>query len=84
MTNNLLATIPGEHIAKAAAMLPDASSATDEPYYVEIKHGHWICITFKRFQYRRGKTTRWFWTADSAVWVGQGVRPKAAGRRDSG
>jgi hypothetical protein len=22
---------------------------------------------FKRFKYKRGKTTRWYWTAESAV-----------------
>jgi hypothetical protein len=33
---NVLATIPGEHIAKAALMLPDAESASNEPQHVEI------------------------------------------------
>jgi hypothetical protein len=63
----MLASIPGEQIAKAAMMLPDAETAADEPQHVEILHAsRWIRITFKRFKYKRGKTTRWFWTAESA------------------
>ena len=63
----MLGNIPGEIIAKAAAMLPDAKSAPDELQYVEVRHGgHWIRITFKRFVYTRGKTARWYWTATSA------------------
>jgi hypothetical protein len=63
----MLESIPGEVIAKAAAMLPDAQSAPDEPQYVEVRHaGHWIRITFRRFVYARGETTRWCWTAESA------------------
>ena len=63
----MLESIPGGIIAKAAAMLPDAESAPNEPQYVEVRHGgHWIRITFRRFVYARGKTTRWYWTAASA------------------
>ena len=57
----MLESIPGEIIAKAAAMLPDAASAPDEPQYVEVRHGgHWIRIAFRRFMYTRGKMTRWY------------------------
>jgi hypothetical protein len=66
-TSAMLESIPGEIIAKAAAMLPDAASASDEPQYVEVRHGgHWIRIAFRRFMYTRGKMTRWVWTAASA------------------
>ena len=67
MRHNMLASIPGAIIAKAAAMLPDAENAPDEPQDVEVRHGgHWIRITFRRFEYARGETTRWYWTAESA------------------
>ena len=63
----MLESIPEEIIAKAAAMLPDAESAPDEPQYVEVRHGgHWIRITFRRYVYASGKTTGWYWTAASA------------------
>jgi hypothetical protein len=48
----MLESIPGEVIAKAAAMLPDAQSAPDEPHDVVIGHaGRRICITFRRLVY---------------------------------
>ena len=63
----MLESIPGEIIAKAAAMLPDAASAPDEPQYVEVRHaGHWIRITFRKFVYTHGKAARWYWTATGA------------------
>ena len=66
----MLASIPGEDMAKAAMMLPDAASAPDEPHHVEIQRGsRRIRIAFTRFKYKRGKTILWFWTADSAVIV---------------
>ena len=71
----MLESIPGEIIAKAAAMLPDAQSAPDEPQYVEVRQaGHWIRITFRRFEYVRGETTRWYWTAESAEKAPRGLR----------
>jgi hypothetical protein len=63
----MLESIPGEVIAKAAAMLPDAQSAPDQPQYVEVRQaGHWVRITFRRVEYARGEMTRWYWTAESA------------------
>jgi hypothetical protein len=70
MTNNILATIPGEHIARAALSLPDAESAPDAPHQVVTKlprpDSRRVRITFRRFKHKRAKTTRWFWTAESA------------------
>jgi len=63
----MLESIPGDILAKAAAMFPDAGSAPDEPQYVEVRHaGHWIRITFRKFVYTHGKAARWYWTAESA------------------
>ena len=70
MTDNVLATIPGEHIARATASLPDAATAPDEPHQVVIAlNGRRIVLTFNRFKHKRGKTTRWFSTADSATLI---------------
>ena len=64
----MLESIPGEIIAEAAAMLPDAKSAPDEPHNVVMPYnGRRILITFRRFEYTRGKTTLWFWTATGAA-----------------
>ena len=60
----------GVDITRAALTLPDPASAPDEPHYVEIQRGGCkIRITFRRFKYKRRKTTRWFWTPASAVLV---------------
>jgi len=54
----MLESIPGEIIAKAAAILPDAKSAPDEPHKVAMRFNRRrILITFRRFEYTRGKTT---------------------------
>ena len=67
MADNVLASIPGEHIARAAMSLPEARDAPDEPQYVELHlDGRRLLLTFKRFKHKRGKTTRWFWTAERA------------------
>jgi len=67
----LLATVPGEHIARAAMSLPDAASAPDEPHYAQatLDDGRRVVIRFRRFFYRRPKASRWFWTAESAEFV---------------
>ena len=63
MTDNVLASIPGEHIARAAMSLPEARDAPDVLHYVELQlDGRHLLLTFKRFKQKRGKTTRWFWT----------------------
>jgi hypothetical protein len=62
-----LASMRGLDIARAALTLPDPAIAPDEPHYVEIRRGgRKIRITFRRFKYKRRKTTRWHWTAESA------------------
>jgi hypothetical protein len=65
-----LASIRGEDIARAVLTLPDAAGAPDVPHYAELQRGgRKVRIMFKRFRYRRGKITRWSWTAESAVIV---------------
>ena len=68
--DNVLATIHREHIAKAAAALPAAASATDAPHRMAITlprpDGRRILLTFRRFRHKPGETTRWFWSVVSA------------------
>jgi hypothetical protein len=67
MSNNVLSQIPGQHIARAAQTLPDPASAPDERHYVEVRFdSQRAVITFKPVFY---KSSRWFWTAESAVFI---------------
>ena len=60
MSENILATIPGEYISQAVSMLPDARDAPDEPRQVEISipridgrtGNRRVRITFKRFRHK--------------------------------
>src|SRR5262249_8774201 len=66
---NILPSIPGDFIARAASALPDASTTAapgEERRQLEIQldDGRRVRITFQRFKHKRGKTTPWFWTAD--------------------
>ena len=70
-SENVLALIPGDLISKAGQTLPDAATAQDEPREVTIDvAGRFTAtVTFRRFYFKRGKMSRWFWTAESAVKV---------------
>src|SRR5262249_45282040 len=78
VTDNVLATIPGEYIARAAISLPEARDASAEPQQVAISippiegrvGNRRVRITFKQFKHKRGKATRYFWTAEHAEVVG--------------
>jgi hypothetical protein len=64
----MLESIPGEIIAIAATMLPNAKSAPDAPHNVAMTFNRRrILITFRRFEYTHGKTSLWFWTATGAA-----------------
>ena len=66
---NIVAFIPGHCVGNAASTLPDATTVEDDTREVTIDvPGRFrATITFRRFHYRRGKMSRWFWTAESAV-----------------
>ncbi len=76
---SMLSLIAGEDITRAALTLPEATSAPDEPHYVEIRlrgrhrlRGRRILITFNRIEYKAaGNKTKahWSWTASSAALV---------------
>ena len=65
---NVLRLIPGDYISAAEKTLPDAATDTEAFREVEIDVPNWFKakIRFKRFHFKRGKMSRWFWTAESA------------------
>ena len=70
-TANILPSIPGDFIARAAQALPDASPPAapgEEQRQLEIQldDGRRVRITFSRFKHKHHGTTRWFWTAEHA------------------
>jgi hypothetical protein len=64
----VLNLIPGELISAAAKMLPDAEKDMEafREVTVDVPGGFKARIRFERFQFRRGKVSRWFWTPFSA------------------
>jgi hypothetical protein len=66
---NLLSIFPGELIARASRGLPPAELSKGEVREVEVDvpgrfRGR---VIFKPFYFKRGKMSRWFWTAEAAV-----------------
>ena len=68
MSESVLSLIPGELISAAAKALPDPERDTEafREANVEVPGGIKARIRFERFQFRRGRVTRWFWTPYSA------------------
>ena len=64
----VLGLIPGELISAAAKTLPDAEKDTEafREATVDVPGQFKAVIRFERFQFRRGKMSRWFWTLHSA------------------
>ena len=65
---SVLGLIPGELISAAAKTLPDPERDTEtfREATVEVPGGVKARIRFERFQFRRGRVSRWFWTPYSA------------------
>ena len=66
---NILARIPGEYIADALQTLPNAATAKEEfmEAVVHVPGIGRVRITAKRLKHKRGQSTHYFWTAESAV-----------------
>ena len=60
----VLGLIPGKIISAAAKSLPDAQKDTEAFREVtgDVPGGFKATISFERFQFKRGKMSRWFWT----------------------
>jgi hypothetical protein len=68
-SDNVLGQIPGEIFGSAGYALPPAETAIEntERGIVELLDGRRGEVTFVRLKSKKGKTTRGFWTAESAV-----------------
>ena len=70
MSEDLLPRIPGEYIAQAKQTLPDAARAPDGALmdcYVNVPGIGRVRITARRLKHKRGRSTHYFWTAESAI-----------------
>jgi hypothetical protein len=67
--DNILSTIPGQYVSAALRTMPDAASSKDELFetVIEVPGLGKVRFTCRRLSSRKGKTRRWFWTAESAV-----------------
>ena len=72
MTDHLLARIPGNYIAKALMTLPPAAKADDGAImdcFVNVPELGRVRITARRLEHTRGRSTHYYWTAESAALV---------------
>jgi hypothetical protein len=69
---NVLAMIPGDLIAQGSRTLPPAERCKGMVREVEIDVPGRIRakVCYKPFYFKRGKMSRWFWTAESAERIG--------------
>ena len=69
MSDNILSKIPGEFLGPTSNGLPDAATSEEatQRVIVRLPDGARYEVTYVKVKSRKGKTTRWFWTPDSAV-----------------
>ena len=68
---HLLPRIPGEYIADALLTLPPAKEAewATMDCFVGVPGIGRVRITARRMKHKRGRSTHYFWTAESAALV---------------
>jgi hypothetical protein len=67
---NVLSRIPGGYIARALQTLPPAQGAPQGAMmdcYVTVPELGRVRITARRLEHTRGRSTHYFWTAESAA-----------------
>jgi len=71
MSDNILSEIPGEVLGSAGYELPDAASSADGSLRVTVRlpDGTRAEVVFVKLSSKKGRSTRWFWTPDSAVLI---------------
>jgi hypothetical protein len=71
LTDNVLSKIPGESLGAAGYSLRPVESSTEttQRVTVPVPGGRRAEVTFIGIKSKKGRTTRWFWTPDSAVIV---------------
>jgi hypothetical protein len=69
--DNILSRIPGQILGGAGYELPDAATSPDDSLRVRVRlpDGTRAEVVFVKLSSKKGKTTRWFWTPDSATIV---------------
>jgi len=69
MTHDILSRIPGELLAPTrndiAQAQPDGPAT--QRVVIRLPDGTRVEVTYVKVKSKKGKTTRWFWTPDSAV-----------------
>ena len=71
MSDNILSKTPGEFLGSTSNGLPDAATSEEatQRVIVRLPDGARYEVTYVKVKSRKGKTTRWFWTPDSAVLI---------------
>ena len=71
MSDNILSKIPGEFLGPTSNGLPAAATSEEatQRVIVRLPDGARYEVTYVKVKSRKGKTTRWFWTPDSAVLI---------------
>ncbi len=69
---NLLVKIPGQYISVGSRSLPDAATSKEElqQTVIDVPSIGRVRFTYKRFTHKKAKTTRFFWTVESAELIG--------------
>ena len=75
MSDNILSKIPGEFLGPTSNGLPGAATSEEatQRVIVRLPDGARYEVTYVKVKSRKAKTTRWFWTPDSAVIVIEGI-----------
>jgi hypothetical protein len=68
---NVLAKVPGEHVSRALRRLPAAATDVIDERMTELEVPNLgvVRFFFKRLTAKKGKSRRFFWTAERAVVV---------------
>jgi hypothetical protein len=71
MTDNLLSKISGELLSPTRNDLAQAlpNGADTQRVLIRLPDGTRAEVTFVKIKSQKGRSTRWFWTPDSAVMV---------------
>jgi hypothetical protein len=66
---NILSRVPGQYVSAALKTLPSAEAATDATLetVIDVPELGRLRFTCKRMSSKKGKSTNWFWCAESAV-----------------
>ena len=72
--SNVLSKIPGELLGPTRNGLPQAhrDGSDTRRVIIHLPDGARAEVTFVKLKRKEGKTTRWFWSPDSAVLIDEG------------